>query len=318
MSEIAALLDAHGLTGVREELLQHTGFSGANITRLRRDDGASFVLKRMSIERDWIMRATDDVHCREAAFAEARKRLPSILTPNIGAARDGDEYTLLMHDISDDLLPQGVISDDIAGQVIARIAALHDSVHVPDGVPWCDLGKRLTLLTPDTARIAARYGARVADDVTRGWALFERYASPAAVEIVHRLFADVTPLLRAIEDNVYVMLHGDLKFDNIGLDTDGRLCLFDWSMTLLAPPAVDLGWFMAINSRRMTISLDDVLTGYAHAAGVTYDARPRHDALTVLCGLLLRGWRKALDAEEGEPDELRWWCARAEEAARWL
>jgi hypothetical protein len=33
-------------------------------------------------------------------------------------------------------------------------------------------------------------------------------------------------------------------------------------------------------------------------------------------GLLLYGWGKALDAEAGRPDELRWWCERAAEAAR--
>jgi hypothetical protein len=46
--------------------------------------------------------------------------------------------------------------------------------------------------------------------------------------------------------------------------------------------------------------------------------RARHDALTVLCGLLLRGWRKALDAESGEPAELQWWCERATESSRFL
>jgi hypothetical protein len=89
-------------------------------------------------------------------------------------------------------------------------------------------------------------------------------------------------------------------------------------MTLVAPPAVDLGWFLAINSRRLPISLDDVMTRYARAADMHGDARERHDALTVLCGLLLRGWRKALDAHDGEPEELRWWCDRAREAKRVL
>lgn len=319
MTQLAALLDAHGLAGAREERIQHTGFSGANITRRHRDDGASFVLKRMSIQRDWIMRATDDVDCREAAFAQARKRLPpSILTPYIGAARDGDEFALLMHDITDDLLPQGMVSDDVAGQVIARMAALHGDVHVPDGVPWCDLDKRLTLLTPDTARIATQYGARVASDVTRGWTLFERHASPAAVDIVRGLFADVTPLVRVLDALPRALLHGDLKFDNMGLASDGHLWLIDWSMTLLAPAAVDLGWFMAINSRRMTIQLDEVMSRYTDAASLAETHRSHHNAMAVLCGLLLRGWRKALDAEDGEPEELRWWCERAEDAARWL
>ena len=46
--QLAALLEAHGLAGVAEEPFEHTGFSGATLTRLVRDDGQAFVLKRMS------------------------------------------------------------------------------------------------------------------------------------------------------------------------------------------------------------------------------------------------------------------------------
>ena len=318
--ELAALLGAHGLAGAREEPMQHTGFSGATLVRLRRADGAAFVLKRMSIERDWIMRATDDAGCREAAFAQASIALPpSVQAPNSGVARNGDEYALLMRDIRDELVPQGMVGAETLGRVLTGIAALHGTIPPTDTtVPWCGLAKRLTLLTPGTARIAAQYGAPVADDVTRGWALFERHASPRAHDIIRSLFADASPLTRALGALPVSLLHGDLKFDNMGLSDDGQLWLFDWSMTLLAPAAVDLGWFLAINSRRMSIPRDDVMSRYAGTAARPNALRPRHDALTVLCGLLLRGWRKALDADDGEPSELRWWCERAEEAARWL
>ena len=90
-------------------------------------------------------------------------------------------------------------------------------------------------------------------------------------------------------------------------------------MTLVAPAAVELGWFLAINSRRLppAVSLDSVMERYGDAADLTAEARRRHDALTVLCGLLLRGWRKALDASEGDGAEVAWWCERVE-AARWV
>ena len=76
--------------------------------------------------------------------------------------------------------------------------------------------------------------------------------------------------------------------------------------------------FLAINSRRVPLSNDGVLDRYAAAAGIDVRDRARHDALAALCGLVLRGWRKALDADEGEPDELRWWCERAREGMRFL
>ena len=315
--DVASLLAAHGLTGSDEQPFAHTGFSGATLSRLVRDDGQAFVLKRMSIERDWIMRATDDTACREAAFADAHIDLGErIRTPAAGAARDGDGYALLLHDVTDDLLPQGAITDSQLSAIIAGMVSLH-AQPAPTALPWCDLTQRLTLLTPATARIAAQYGAPVATDIIDGWRLFDEHATAGAERIIASVIADPAPLIDALERMPTGFLHGDLKFDNIALPPGGRLWLIDWAMTLIAPPAVELGWFLAINSRRLTVPLDDVMSRYADAAGMSVKLRSRHDALTVLCGLLLRGWRKALDADAGEPAELRWWSERAENA-RWV
>jgi hypothetical protein len=309
-ADVASLLAAHGLAGASEAAFVHTGFSGATLTRLVREDGAAFVLKRMSLARDWIMRATDDDGCREVAMATARMRLgPTIASPSVGASRDGDSYALLMQDISDYLLPQGVVLDELLDLILIRIGELH-SRRPPAAVPWCDPGKRLTLLTPRGARIAEAYGAPVARDITEGWRLFERQAPPRVVELIQALWDDPDPLLKVIEDYAVSLLHGDLKFDNIGIDPAGGMWLIDWSMTMHSSIVVEIGWFLAINSRRMARSLDDVL------ADLVEGGKAR--LLTVLCGLLLRGWRKALDAEAGNPEELRWWCAGAEAAARLL
>jgi aminoglycoside phosphotransferase (APT) family kinase protein len=315
------LLAEHGLTQADEQPLEHAGFSGATITRLVRDGGASFVLKRMSIERDWIMRATEDVACREAAFASARLNLGKrITTPAIGVAQDGAEFALLMHDITSHLLPQGLVTADQLDAIIAGMAELHRVPAALGGMPWCGLRERLMLLTPKTARIAEAYGAPVAGDIAEGWRLFERHASARARAIISSLMDDPRPLIAALVGLPSRFLHGDLKFDNIGLDGEGRMWLIDWAMTLVAPAAVELGWFLAINSRRLPdgVSLDDVMAAYVDASGISGEERARHDALTAVCGLLLRGWRKALDAEAGEPEELRWWCERVEAAEGYL
>jgi hypothetical protein len=283
--------------------------------RLARGDGVPFVLKRMSIERDWIMRATNDLDCREALIADTAPNLgEAVRSPAIGAARDGDGYALLMHDISAELLPAGTIPTEQLDAIIAGMAALH-ARPAPAGVPWCDLTRRLTLLTPATARIAEAYGAPVSRDIVEGWRLFETLASRSARSIVGALLDDPSRLVRALARMPNAFLHGDLKFDNIGLDDIGRMWLIDWAMALIAPPAVELGWFLAINSRRLPFSVDEVMRHYADVAAMPAALRPRHEALTALCGALLRGWRKALDAAEGDDEELRWWCERVEAAA---
>jgi aminoglycoside phosphotransferase (APT) family kinase protein len=269
----------------------------------------------MSIARDWIMRATHDAGCREAAFAAASPELPAaIRTPTLGVARDDGGHALLMTDIANALIPpEQPISGQQLEQIVESMAALHGTPPTAAGVPWCTLERRLALLTPAGAAIAAAANQPVARDISEGWRLFDRHAPRDIVALIRGLFDDLSPLLRALEALPVRLLHGDLKLDNIGLNGDGRMWLIDWAMTMVAPTPVDLGWFLAINSRRLPASLDETIARYDAATNMT--DRARHDALTALCGLLLRGWRKALDAEAGEPDELRWWCERAREAA---
>ncbi len=272
------------------------------------------MLKRVSIDRDWIMRATDDVTCREAAFARADPPLPpGISTPALGAAHDGAGHAILMRDISDVLLPQGLIDDDTVRVILRRVAELHRATPA-SSVPWCDLRLRLTLLTHERAQIAAAYGAPVARDLDRGWRLFERHATPQARTIIGALTADAGPLLRALARTPAAFLHGDLKFDNLGVDAGGSLHLIDWAMPLIAPPAAEMGWFLAINARRTALSLDELLSVYAESAGMQNDERAKFASLAALSGLLLRGWRKAIDAEDGAPEELQWWCEHVEAA----
>ncbi|MDP9236867.1 MAG: aminoglycoside phosphotransferase family protein [Chloroflexota bacterium] len=318
--DLGTLLDAHGLTGRAEEPLIHSGYSGAALTKIVRGDGDRFVLKRMSIARDWIMRATDDSACREAGFALSGVALGErIRTPTVGAARDNGGYALLMRDISDHLLPQNAITAAELDAIIEKMAELH-SVPLPEArvVPWCGRRQRLLLLTPAGARVAATYDAGVAPHLARGWALFDELAPRPIVELIRALSEDPTPLIDLLASLPRSLLHGDLKFDNIGLDDAGRMWLIDWAMPMLAPPAVELGWFLAINSRRLPATLDETTQRYTEAARIAPKLRARHDAATVLCGLLLRGWRKALDADDGEPGELQWWCERAADARRFL
>jgi hypothetical protein len=101
--------------------------------------------------------------------------------------------------------------------------------------------------------------------------------------------------------------------------------LLDWALVTRAPVAVELAWFLAVNSGRLPESLDATLDRYAvhleRALGAHRwpQARWREQrAVVFLSGLLMYGWGKALDAEGGRPDELRWWCEGALEAAKQL
>ena len=136
-----------------------------------------------------------------------------------------------------------------------------------------------------------------------------------------------------------VGLHGDLKLANVALLPDGQVAFIDWQMTMRAPVAVELGWFLVSNNGSLPAGPDDVMRVYRDAlewdsgrwafgsephdfAGLAGDWDRQRD-LTWIIGLLLRGWRKGLDAEAGltlpagvrAADDLAWWCDRAVEAS---
>jgi hypothetical protein len=255
-----------------------------------------------------------------------------------------------------------VVGPATLDHVIESVAGLHAMPWAdyrptsPDwGWPWCPLRERLALLTRPSAELYRAEGLAVGDRFVAGWDAFERTAPMAAVGLIRELSDDPSPLLTALGRLPATGIHGDLKLANVALLDDGRVALIDWSMMSLAPVAVELGWLLVSNSSSLPIEPEAVLASYHDAArrvartGLRLGPRwadgdpagvppltlpPRGleptigdwDAqrdLTWIVGLLMRGWRKGLDAEAGlvlgsgvrATDDLAWWSARAVEAA---
>ena len=372
------LLASCGLDGVPEEPFPSNGWSGSQLTSLRRRvDGRRFILKRTSWAIDWIARSTRDHALREGFIASTPLPLPEpLVAPYLGAARDGTSVAILMPDLSDHLLPwEGTPGEpplEIAAvdRIMDGVARLHAmpwpiaaaaaSEIVWPSAPWRE---RLLLLSPTSAAGLATEGVAAGARFVAGWAAFERQATPAARALVARLDRDPSPLLLALETLPSTGLHGDLKLANVGFLDERRICLIDWQMTALAPVAVELGWMLVTNSASLPQPPDETLARYRAAlaalagspitpaprfdAGVEYpapalratlgpDPLPRYRSaqevlgswdlqldLAWIIGLILRGWRKGIDAETGErlgsgvsaADDLAWWCSRATAAA---
>jgi hypothetical protein len=331
LPDLASVLAEHGLDGVPEEPLPHDGWSGAQLTRLTRGDGARFVLKRDSLARDWIARVTSDAPIlREAQLVAAEPALPPpVRLPHLTAARDGDDIVLLMPDLSGTLLtwetPVDVATVD---RVLGALAALHRTAwheQLPGDFPWTDTRRRVLLLTRRAAADYEAAGNPVGERFRSGWEAFDHHASRDARWLNDHLTEDPEPLLEALARRPRAGLHGDLKLGNVGLVGDGTVQLIDWQMTLVAPVAVELGWFLVCNVAGLPMDPDGVLEQYRLAAGRPADVAWAVDRdLAILVGLVLRGWRKGLDAEAGlvtacgwtAVDDLVWWSHEAVAAAR--
>ena len=289
---------------------------------------------------------------REAVLAAGPDPFRAPLrTAHLGAAADaisaddgrvaGAEpiAAILMPDLSASLLrwnegtggESAVIDDETLDRVLAAIAGLHAqpwTQHLAPDWPWCPDLERIALLTRPSAERYSAEGVWVGGRFLEGWDAFERAAPPAARDLIGELSSDARPLLKALGGLPSTGLHGDLKLANVALDAAGGASFIDWQMTAVGPIALELGWFLVANVAELRDTPDRLVDRYREALETSGgrqfvgDWGTQRD-LAMIVGLLLRGWRKALDAEAGLTlptgasawDDLAWWSAAAVEAA---
>jgi hypothetical protein len=329
---------AGGLAGLlgrateRAALDEAPGKSGARLERVV-IDGEPYVLKRLDLAGDWTMRASG---CLRGAPLELWERgiltrLPGCINqPIVGVARQpptaaapSGGCALLMRDVAAWLVP--ATDEPIPAAQHARflrhMAALHAAFW--DGGAELDIvpaAHRYLELSPWMAEAEAAIGSPhlVPRLVARGWPLLAKVA-PAAAAVVTPLARDPGPLLAALASTPQTLVHSNWKLDNLGTDDLGRTVLLDWEQPGLGAPLSDLAWYLAINCRRLPQSKEASIRAYRAALaeyGIgTGEWFGRQLALCLLGALVQFGWEKALG---GYDEELRWWEARAVEAASLL
>lgn len=345
-----SLLAEHGLGGLPEHDFPTDGWSGARFSMIERGRDR-FVIKRTSPATDWIAAATDDRFIREGWIAATWLGRASDWA-YLGAGFDGDDAAILLPDLSVELIAwdrpefeQALRIEDLE-RVLAALANLHAApwpglLEASEPFPWTPLPERLLLTSrPMCARhIASGIPAGIASAgrLLAGWDAFDRHAPRRARDLIAYLSADPAPLVRALSRLPSVGLHGDLKLANVALGPGELVRFIDWSMTIVAPVAVELGWFLVSNSGSLPEVPEHVVDRYRRA----HERPQEHEAisdsappdllgdwdlqvdLAMIVGLLLRGFRKGLDTEAGVTlasgvaarDDMAWWCERALEAA---
>lgn len=348
--EIVAFLEQrHGAGGVAgaERLVMAPADSatGAMLERLvlpaTLEGPVRYVVKRLRPRGDWIGRATNDERMREYRLAAGGiyQALPEgIQTAVAGAVELAGGAALVMHDVSPALVPPGdePISEEQAARSLRALARLHSTFYgfparLLAGLGLCVPAHWLMMLSPATAE--RERGATPPDPVTprlqSGWDIFARLA-PDAWEIIAPLLGDASPVVQALRSCPDTLVHGDAKAGNLAFD-DERVILLDWSQTMRAPGALDLGWYLAVNSARLPIAREAAIEIYRStreelgrlpAAGEQWE---RELAVSLLAGTLRLGWAKALGASSDDPArrvreraELDGWANAALAGRRWM
>lgn len=290
--------------------------SGATFTKVTRD-GQPYVVKHLSRESDWVMRATGDEVFRPVAMWSSGlyAQLPACLDSCVvGAARFDGGAAVLMRDISPWLLPEGAaaFTPEVHAQVLEHMAALHATFWGwQDDVGLCTPGQRLTFLSLRTAELEQDGADAVPKALPGGWAALEQ-AAPEAGALARRLADGITPLTDALARLPQTLVHGDWKGGNLGQLPHRRTALVDWAFPGQDVCLADLGWYLAVNCDRLPESKERSIDRYRaalEAQGIATEGWWEEAlALCLLGAFVQMGWSKS-------GDELAWWADRALAAA---
>ena len=316
----------------REPFFTTDSKSGSAFERLTMADGSTRILKHVHVDRDWTMRMNGDVGCHPAQVwaAGLMDVLPEridhgVLAVAAGLGRNGWGATILMRDLSGEMVPPG---DDVLPleQHLAFIADMATlSAHTwgwRDNIGLVPLDNRWTWFNHAALAVEAERGwpdqvPRIASD---GWRRFADRAPRDVVAAIEALRRDASPLVARMRETPLSFVHGDWKLGNVGAAADGRTVLIDWTYPGEGPCCFELAWYLAINRARMPQSKSEAIAHFGaalRANGIDTDIDgwfERQLALSLLAAVLVFGWEKAL----GDDNELGWWCERAREGAALL
>lgn len=353
---VAALLDLEHLGRIegrhverieREPLVTVDGLSEVPMERIvtaGSDGMRSFVLKRFAYASDWVMRVTGDTQGRAAQvwISGLLDQLPTCIEHAVVAcAHDGEGWAVLMRDVGDTLVPPGdtPITAGEQERFLAHMAAMQAAFWEQrqwdhPGLGLCSLRQRYAGFAPATMRRADVRAYAMPQMAIRGWELLEDAVTPKVAAIVRALLNNPDPLCTALRAYPQTVIHGDWKLGNLGL-TEGRpeqqTVVLDWALVGVAPPAVDLGWYLAVNSARLPASREETIETFVSCLRDVLGDRfepswwePQLD-LALLGAFVQLGWPKILGALQGEPgvrereqDEVCWWSERVLRGARHL
>jgi hypothetical protein len=322
--------------------------SGSSLLAIETNDGQGprFIVKLSSPACDWIVRGTADHYGREMLVwtTGLLDRLPQEIThPVVACARDGAGWAILMHDVSESLIPDEMGEIPIDGDdyrlILDALASLHATFWEQPAIAdsafgYCSPWHRYTVFSPATGEREADHPNEVIRWLQDGWPAFLGMIAPDVADLLQRLLTDPAPLCAAMSRYPQTVLHGDPRGANLGFvrGATPRLMMIDWHLVGPGVPAVDLAWVLSNFAIQAPLPHDMAIAWYRDALvrrlGSHFDERWWRPQLELsLLGELLRcgagiGWDAAGSRGDVIGDwtrrSLLWWSERARDGARWL
>jgi Phosphotransferase enzyme family len=311
----------------REPWKNSDSLSGSRLERAV-IDGERFVVKYVSVDDDWIMRATGDLNCRQLTLLTSGilDGLPEVIDHAIVACapytspRGHRSAALLMRDVSDAMVPAGSapITVELHHSFLEHMAQMHAAyLGSDDGAELFPVAHHYVILTPTMAELEAESGRTdpVPPAVAGGWRMLEA-RHPRQARVLLELTRDPGPLVAALGVGPTTLVHADWKLGNLGR-TPNATILLDWDRCGYGPPLVDLAWYLAVNCDRLPESKEDAITAYRaslEAAGVDTSSWWGAQLRAALAG----GFLQLAWAKNDDTTEFGWWSDRLDEALLYL
>jgi hypothetical protein len=312
-------------------------------------EGPRLVLKRVSREWDWIMRATDDDRGREALAwtSGLLDRLPAeVMHPILACARDADGWAILMHDVGNALFPphDPYVGTPIApaddDRILDALAALHvafweEPEAADPALGFCTPEQRYRSFSPETGRREVGGPDFYPGIIRDGWELLPTLVDPGVANFVTELAADPGPLAAALTSYPQTVVHGDPRPPNLGLQRNGattRVVLLDWQFLGPGTPGADVTWYLHCAGPSRRSAKETGIACYrdrlARRLGPRFDERWWQPQLELsLLGQMLRcahdlAWaavrHESASTREWARAGLVWWSEQAKAGAQWL
>jgi hypothetical protein len=283
-----------------------------------------FVLKRLRLERDWVMQATQDHHWRAISVWQhgLLDRLPKGIDHGIiSCTADQEGYAILMHNVSHNLLRDDIpLSVDKHKFILESLATIHaafwmNSELLKAKYHLCQPEDFFTHTSPEKARkIQETNPSPVLKFIIEGHRLLPNFVDASLAQVLNNLVLDSSMLCQKLTCYPYTLIHSDIRRANLGINREGQksLIVFDWARPTATVPGVDLIYYLfSISLAHLPITIEASIEVYKHhlanQLGNRFEEswwKPQLE-LSILGVLATMGCFKAYFATYGETQEHR-------------
>ncbi len=230
----------------------HGGLAGGHLSYVNTDAGR-LVLKRMSMETDWIMFSSDDRLCRSVTlwqYGLLDRLLPHAEHKIMTCARDGNGWAILMHDLTGSTFTWAdPIAPEIVPTFLDLLAHLHATFWDESDLahPALGLCSPATLLDQSALPMANSHldfrTSPIPEWVREGWKILPELLEPNLFQPMHDLIENPQPLFEALQRYPRTLLHGDYRIENFAYHAE-RPILLDWQEASFTLMTTDLAWLV--------------------------------------------------------------------------